>query len=78
MTKQSTAQRAHDQMHRLPGVPEHSEAENLNQRAGLPNRPLKNRPLQDQHAGSNQSHSEPKVLVGWQNAIARFFSKGKK
>jgi hypothetical protein len=75
MTKQSIPHRMHEQMHRLPGVPEHREAETLNQRSGAANRPLKNRPLQNHHARINQNRREPKVLVGWQNAIGRFFSR---
>jgi hypothetical protein len=74
MTKQSIPQRMHEQMHELPGVPEHGRAGSLNQRPGLPNRPLQNRPLQNHTARSSRHHGEPKVLVGWQNAIARFFS----
>jgi hypothetical protein len=75
MTKQSVRQRAHEQMHQLPGVPEHSAAENLNHRGGLPNRPLQKRQLQNQGRRIHQNHGEPKVLVGWQNAIGRFFSR---
>jgi hypothetical protein len=61
-------------MHQIPGVPEHSEAEHLNHRRGLPNRRLKNRALQDRGSRVSHDHREPKVLVGWQNAIARLFS----
>lgn len=74
MTDSSGAQRLHEQMHQLPGMPEHGEAASLNSRGGLPNRPAKHRPLQGRERRGNRIHGEPKVLVGWQNAIGRFFS----
>jgi hypothetical protein len=74
MTRQSIAARAHEQLHKLPGMPEHSEASRLNHRGGLPNRPFQNRPLKSPR--TNHGHKEPRVLVGWQNAIARFLSRG--
>lgn len=74
MDEQTLSARAHEQLHKLPGMPEHGEASRLNHRAGLPNRPFRNRPLQAAHA--NHGHREPKVLVGWQNAIGRFFFRG--
>ena len=69
------SQRMHEQMHQLPGVPGHSEANDRNRRGGLPNRPVKNRPMQNQSSRVNREHGEPKVLIGWQNAIGRFFSR---
>lgn len=73
MTRQALTGRAHEQLHKLPGMPEHSEAARLNHRGGRPNRPFRNRPLKSPRI--NHPHREPVVLVGWQNAIARFFSR---
>jgi hypothetical protein len=73
MTKRPLAERAHEQLHKLPGMPEHSEGTRLDRQGGLPNRPLRNRPLKSPRI--SHSHNEPKVLVGWQNAIARFLSR---
>ncbi len=73
MTRQALTGRAHEQLHKLPGMPEHSEASRLNHRGGLPNRPFRNRPLKSPR--TNHGHKEPLVLAGWQNAIARFFSR---
>jgi hypothetical protein len=73
MTKRPLAERAHEQLHRLPGMPEHSEGPQLSRRGGLSNRPLRNRPLKSPRI--SHAHKEPKVLAGWQNAIARFLSR---
>ena len=73
MTRRSLAERAHEQLHKLPGMPEHSEGTRLNHQGGLPNRPFRNRPLKSPRI--NHGHREPTVLVGWQNAIARFLSR---
>lgn len=73
MTRRARTGRAHEKMHKLPGMPEHSEASRLNHRGGLPNRPFRNRPLKSPRV--NHGHKPPTVLVGWQNAIARFFSR---
>jgi hypothetical protein len=69
MTKPSVTERAHAGLHKLPGMPDHSEAEHRNHRGGRPSR---------NHPRAGHVHREPKVLVGWQNAIARFFSRGSK
>jgi hypothetical protein len=74
MTRWPLTERAHEQLHKLPGMPEHSEGTRLNHRGGLPNRPLANRPLQGPR--TNHGYKEPRVLAGWQHAIARFFSQG--
>lgn len=76
MAGQGPTGRAGEQLHKLPGMPEHCEASRLNHRGGLPNRPLKNRPLKSPRI--NHGHREPKVLAGWQNAVARFFSRASK
>ncbi|HUN37446.1 MAG TPA: hypothetical protein VMU95_36075 [Trebonia sp.] len=76
MTSRSLTDRAHEGLHRVPGLPEHGEAARLNHRGGLRNRPLRNRPLSGPHTG--HGHRPPRVLAGWQEAIARFFSVGGK
>ena len=68
MAERSFAERAHEGLHKLPGMPEHSEGARLNHQEGLPNRPLRSPRI-------NHGRKEPRVLVGWQNAIARFFSR---
>jgi hypothetical protein len=71
MTRQSLTEHAHHRLHQLPCMPDHSESTRLNHREGLPNRPFRNRPLNSPRISR---HKEPKVLVGWQNAISRFLS----
>ena len=73
MTRQALTGRAHEQLHKLPGMPEHSEGPQLSRRGGLSNRPLRNRPLNRPRI--SHGHEEPQVLVSWQNAIARFLSR---
>jgi hypothetical protein len=73
MTERPFAGRAHEQLHKVPGMPEHSEAPRRNHQPGLPNRPLRNRPLKSPRM--NHGDKEPTVLAGWQHAIARFFSR---
>jgi hypothetical protein len=77
MGKQSLPERLHEGMHRIPGVPAHSEAARVNHRGGLPHQSLQKR-LVRKNPRINHSHQEPKVLVGWQNAIARFVARGDK
>ena len=36
MTRRPLAERAHEQLHKLPGMPEHSEGTRLNRQGGLP------------------------------------------
>ena len=78
MTRQSISQQMHELMHQLPGMPQHSDAGDLDHRGGLPNRPLQHRPLQHRSARTTREHGEPKVLVDWQNAIGRIFLRGHK
>ena len=73
MTRQALTGRAHEQLHKLPGMPGHSRASRLNHRGGRPNRPSRNR--SPKAPRTNHGHKEPTVLVGRQNAIARFFSR---
>jgi hypothetical protein len=77
MSKQSLPERLHEGMHRIPGVPAHSEAARANHRGRLPHQSLQKRSLR-KNPPINHSRKEPKVLVGWQNAIARFFARGDK
>jgi hypothetical protein len=57
----------HDLTHRVPGVPEHVEG-------GYQRRARRNPVATSGHQGrSNPAHGEPRVLVGWQERIARFF-----
>jgi hypothetical protein len=72
---------AHDAMHRLPGMPDHARAGELNahqrQRAlsnrALPNRPLRNRPLQN----PNGHHQRPaRLLPRWQAWLGERFGQG--
>jgi hypothetical protein len=74
MTERSLTERAHDQMHKLPGIPAHAEAARPGHQGGRPNRPFRNRALQSRH--TSHGHKEPRVLIGWQHAIARFLSRG--
>jgi hypothetical protein len=78
MTTQSVPQRLHEQMHQLPGVPEHSEGEKLNHRGGLPNRPRQGRGPKSANINRPHVAREPRVLVGWQSAIGRLFSRSEK
>ena len=76
MNKGSLLKQTHEAMHQIQGMPEHGDAEHLNNRDGLPNRPLQDHTLQNNgHQGAQINHPvrKPKVLVGWQNKIARFF-----
>jgi hypothetical protein len=57
-------------------MPEHSANTSPGRRGGLPNRPLRNR--RPKSPRTSHGHKEPKVLIGWQNAIARLFSRRSK
>ncbi len=80
-TSKKASTRMHDALHRLPGMPAHDQAAELNSNdaAGrlhhrsLPNRPLRNRPLQnpDGHHGRL-----PRVAAGWQAWLGRLFGRG--
>lgn len=55
----------HELTHRVPGVPAHVQG-------GLQARSRTNPVARTGHQGA-PDHGEPRVLVGWQNRIARFF-----
>jgi hypothetical protein len=66
----------HEAMHRLPGMPDHAEAERLHARAAHTNR----------HSTHSRRHlatenptvrhqRQPRVLVGWQKAIGALFDR---
>jgi hypothetical protein len=65
----------HDLTHRVPGVPAHVEG-GLQARAPRVRAP---RPVRQNAAHqiaehqNTPNHNQPRVLVGWQNRIARFF-----
>jgi hypothetical protein len=79
-TSKKASVRLHDMLHRLPGMPAHGRAAELNSNGGtgrlqhrpLPNRRLRNRPLRspDGHHGR-----PPRVLPGWQARIGRLFGQ---
>ena len=58
----------HDLTHRVPGIPAHVDG-GLQARTG---RPRRTAPV---HQG-RPNRGEPRVLVAWQNRIARFFGAG--
>jgi hypothetical protein len=57
MTRRSLAERAQEQLHKLPGMPEHTESTRLNHQEGRPNRPLRNRPLKRQRVTTASSRT---------------------
>jgi hypothetical protein len=67
---------AHDAMHRLPGMPDHARAGELNahqDRRALANRPLRNRPLQN----PSGHHQRPaRLFPRWQACIGERFGQG--
>jgi hypothetical protein len=67
---------AHDAMHRLPGMPDHARAGELNARRHqrvLPNRPLRNRPLQNPDC----HHQRPaRLFPRWQAWLSERFGPG--
>ena len=73
---------AHDAMHRLPGMPDHARAGELNvqhQRSlrnrPLPNRPMRNRPMRN----PDGRHGWPaQMLAGWQAWLGRRFRQGQR
>jgi hypothetical protein len=76
------AQRLHAHVHRLPGMPPHSEADRLNQNSGARRLSTHNHvhgpSLMGPHPalkGPSAHHArQPRILVGWQNWIAGLFA----
>jgi hypothetical protein len=69
---------AHDAMHRLPGMPDHARAGELNSRQQqrvLPNRRLGNRPLRNQN-GHHQR--PPRLFPRWQAWLGERFGPGQR
>lgn len=81
MTKLTLTERLHELMHELPGMPDHAEAQRLNHRGGLtgPRPALRNRPFAHRSfqnaSGHHEREHKPRVLVGWQNAVAEFLAR---
>jgi hypothetical protein len=69
---------AHDAMHRIPGMPDHTRTGRLNahhhQRA-LRNRLLRNRPLGNRPMRSPDGHHgrAPRLFAGWQASLGQRF-----
>jgi hypothetical protein len=75
-TSKAAGARLHDALHRLPGMPAHARAAELNANAAarrLHRRLLRNRPLRnpDGHHGRL-----PRVLAGWRAWIDGLFGQG--
>jgi len=60
----------HRLTHRVPGVPAHVEG-GLEVRRNKPHSPHRQQERVGAHHG-RPNHGEPRMLVGWQNRIARF------
>ncbi|MGO9901795.1 MAG: hypothetical protein ACLP0J_19395 [Solirubrobacteraceae bacterium] len=77
-------ERLHEQLHKLPGMPPHSEADRLNQNLGARHLSGHNHSRHPALAGRhpalrnrNGHHARPpRILVGWQNWIAGLFTRG--
>lgn len=71
MTKKSIKEHVHEATHLIPGVPDHSRAVHLNGRRGLQNRPFQNKVVHSPHG--NHPIRKKRVLVSWQQKVAKFF-----
>jgi hypothetical protein len=84
---------AHDAMHRLPGMPDHARAGELNaqqdhrslrnrplRNRSLANRPLRNRPLGNlpMHNPDGRHGRQARLLAGWQTWIGQRFRQGQR
>jgi hypothetical protein len=75
-TSKAAGAHLHDALHRLPGMPAHARAAELNANAAARHRRLvRNRPLPnpDGHHGR-----PPRVLAGWQAWIGELFGQGQR
>ena len=69
------AGRVHDLMHKVPGVPAHVEGG----LQGVGSRRRNSNPVRhEQHRNESRVHGEPRVLVAWQEWIARRVGAGNK
>jgi hypothetical protein len=71
---------AHDAMHRLPWMPDHARASELNtqhQRA-LRNRSLRNRPMRNRPVRNGDGHHDrpARLFADWQAWLAQRFRQG--
>jgi len=74
---------AHDAMHRLPGMPDHARAGELNarqQQRVLPNRPLPNRPLGKRPLQNRNGHHQrpARLFPRWQAWLSERFGPGQR
>jgi len=72
-------ERLHEQMHKLPGMPPHAEADRLNQNLHAHNHDEHRPALAGRHPSlpnPNGHHARPpRVLVAWQNWIGSLFAR---
>jgi hypothetical protein len=73
------SERLHEHLHKLPGMPSHSEADRLNQNRHAHTHHGGHRPALTGHHPSlpnpNGHHARPpRVLVAWQNWIGGLFA----
>ena len=68
VAKNTTNETLHEAMHRIPGVPEHND----NPQGGRAN-PTHSHPRRQNR--TTRHDTPPRVLVGWQNRIARLFGR---
>lgn len=73
------SERLHEHLHKLPGMPPHSEAARLNQNRHAHNHHGRHRPALTGHRPSllnpDGHHARPpRVLVAWQNWIGGLFA----
>lgn len=82
-TSKAVGARLHDALHRLPGMPAHARAAELNANARarrLHHRPLRNRPLRNTALRNPAGHHgrPPRLLAGWQAWLGRCAGRGQR
>ena len=82
-TSKAAGARLHDALHRLPGMPAHAQAAELNANAAarrLHHRPLRNRALRNTPLRSPSGHHgrPPRLLAGWQAWLGRRLGQGQR
>jgi hypothetical protein len=85
-TSNTPSTRMHDALHRLPGIPAHSQAAELNSNdaaarlhhRSLQNRPPHNQALRNRPLPNPDGHHArpPRVLTRWQAWIGQLFGQG--